>query len=182
MQLSTFSYLLGLGTIILLILTVTVVIMRITFGQKSTIIKSITENAILIGFTLGFFALAGSLTYSQIYELTPCLFCWWQRIFIYPQVIFFAIAWVRSNKQSKEISIFHYTTPLAIISTLTSFYHILLQRGIVGPTGSCILNGTPCNIISTQVFGFITIPVMAFTIGIALTALGLLVIKQRNNA
>ncbi len=180
MNLSIFTHILGMGTIVLLITTFAVIIMRTIFGKHSTIITTLVKNALPIGFFLGFFALAGSLIYSEIYGLTPCLFCWWQRIFIYPLAILFGIAWYRSSKFSEEINIFHYTTPIAFVGTLVSTYHIMLQRGIVGPSGSCILNGTPCNIISTQVFGFITIPVMTFSIGLAITVLGILVLQKKN--
>lgn len=184
MTIQTFGTIIGIGNIALLIAVISIIIMRIVFGKESVFIKTIVKYALPIGFILGFAALAGSLTYSQIYGLTPCLFCWWQRVLIYPQVLFFAIAWYRSSKNNNELSIFNYTTPLAIIGTLVSLYHILLQRGIVGAngSGSCILNGTPCNIISTQILGFITIPVMAFSIGLALTVLGYLVLNNKKTA
>ena len=95
-----------MGTIVLLITTFAVIIMRTIFGKHSTIITTLVKNALPIGFFLGFFALAGSLTYSEIYGLTPCLFCWWQRIFIYPLAILFGIAWYRSSKFSEEINNF----------------------------------------------------------------------------
>jgi disulfide bond formation protein DsbB len=180
MTLSTFSHVLGAGTILLGIVIIAVIIMRIVFGKQSTVIQKIVQFAVPVGFFLGFAGVTGSLIYSEIYQLTPCLFCWWQRIFIYPQVILFAMAWYRIEKGfASAREAFYYTTPFAIIGTFVSLYHILLQRGMVGPGGSCLLNGTPCNVISYQVYGFITIPVMAFAIGLAISLLGYLVLSNK---
>jgi disulfide bond formation protein DsbB len=179
MNISTFNYFMGIGTLFILILTATVIIMRVAFGKESTLIKKIVIYALPVGFIFSFLAIAGSLTYSEIYALPPCLFCWWQRVFIYPQVILFAVAWYRSEKNYNESSIFYYSLPLSIIATLTSVYHMLLERGVLSPGGACVANGTSCAIVSTQVFGFITIPVMAFTIGITLVLLGYLVLTDK---
>lgn len=180
----TFGVILSIGMILLIALVFGIILTRIIFGKNSTIIQKVVRYSLPIGFMVSFAGLAGSLTYSEIFGLTPCMFCWWQRIFIYPQAVLFAIAWYQSSKNTHSINIFQYTTPIAVVGSLVSLYHVLLQRGIIGLDGasSCILSGTPCNIISTQIFGFITIPVMALSIGITLSVLGYLVLSNKKTA
>lgn len=152
-------------------------------GRKSVIIKSIIDHALPIGFFIGLSAMIGSLTYSEIYHLPPCLFCWWQRIFLYPQTILFGVALYRHGiKNSLGYDIFNYATPLAMIGTVISAYHIFLQQGIITSTGKCLQNGISCTTIDIQVFGFLTIPIMAFILGIALSLLGILVLTHKKNA
>ncbi len=182
MNVETFGIILGIGTIILFVLTISIALMRILFGKESNIITIIGSYAFPIGFLLGFASITGSLIYSEIYNLPPCLLCWWQRIFIYPQVLFFALAWYRTEKGCNESNIFFYTLPLAIIGTITSLYHVILQRGVISSTGACVLSEVSCTTIDVQVFGFITIPVMAFVIGLALTLLGYIAIQNKKTA
>ena len=50
---------------------------------------------------------------------------------------------------------------LSIIGVLTSAYHIFLQNG-GGSGGSCAID-VPCDLKYVNIFGFISIPVMAGT-------------------
>lgn len=182
MNVETFGIILGIGTLILFILTISTILMRIIFGKESTVIQMIGKYAFPIGFALGFASITGSLIYSEIYNLPPCLLCWWQRIFVYPQALFFAVAWYRTEKGHIENNIFFYTLPLAIIGTITSLYHVILQRGVISSTGACVLSEVSCTTIDVQIFGFITIPIMAFVIGLALTVLGYIAINHKKTA
>ena len=173
MSLETFNIFIGIGTIAIAFFTVVLVIFRIVMGKQSHIMHLVRENALLIGLFIGLSAIAGSLSYSEIYQLPPCLFCWWQRIFLYPQVILFAVALYRhGRKSSAGYDIFHYSTPLAIVGSLTSLYHVFLQQGVIASKGACLQNGVSCTTIDISIFGFLTIPMMALILGVALTLLG----------
>ncbi len=182
MSLQTFNILIGIGVIAISLITVTLVIFRAVMGKDSSIMQSVHNYALPIGFILGLAAIVGSLTYSNIYMLPPCLFCWWQRIFLYPQFVLFAIAWYRNRKgtfDGKEI--FYFTTPMAIIGSVISLYHVFLQQGVIANTGACLQNGVSCTTIDISVFGFLTIPIMALVLGIALALLGVFVIRTKKN-
>lgn len=183
MSLDTFNILIGIGTLIIAFFTIVLIIFRFTVGEHSHILNLVRKNALVIGFVIGFSAIAGSLTYSEIYNLTPCLFCWWQRIFLYPQVIIFAIAWYRHGRNTAAgYDIFHYSTPIAIIGSLISLYHVFLQQGVVASTGACLQNGVSCTTIDISIFGFLTIPMMALILGTTLSLLGIFVLKHKKTA
>ena len=171
MPIQTFDVITGAGTLAIGFSIVALVLFRIITGPNSTIINRIRSDALFIGFFLGLAAICGSLTYSEIYHLTPCLFCWWQRIFLYPQTIIFAVALYRHGRQSAAgYDIFHYSTPMAIISSIFSIYHIFLQKGILS-SGACLQGGVSCAKIDVQVFGFLTMPMMALILGVGLSLL-----------
>lgn len=183
MSLDTFNVVIGVGTLVIGFLVLVLIIFRFVIGQHSHILNIIRGNALIVGFFIGLSAIVGSLIYSEIYNLTPCLFCWWQRIFLYPQVIIFAIAWYRHGRNNTAgYDIFHYSTPLAVIGSCISLYHVFLQQGVIASTGACLQNGVSCTTIDISIFGFLTIPMMALILGIALLLLGLLVLKNKKTA
>lgn len=180
MQLETFNIIIGIGTLGIAFFTVVLVIFRIVMGNHNHIMNLLREHALIIGFLIGLAAISGSLIYSELYQLPPCLFCWWQRIFLYPQVVLFAVALYRhGRKSSAGYDIFHYSTPMAVVGSLISLYHVFLQQGVIASTGACIQNGVSCTTIDISVFGFLTIPMMALILGVALSLLGMLIISNK---
>ena len=54
---------------------------------NNPIIKFFLDNGILFAFLIALVSMLGSLYFSEIARLEPCELCWFQRIFMYPQVI-----------------------------------------------------------------------------------------------
>lgn len=99
-----------------------------------------------------------SLYYSEIQELPPCDLCWWQRILMYPLAIITTTAVVR--KEFKQVA--YYILPFGVLGSLISFYHSLLQWGVIEETSvTCSANGISCADPET-IFWFVTIPFGSF--------------------
>ncbi len=67
-------------------------------------------------------ATAGSLYFSEIAHLPPCVLCWYQRILMYPLVLIIAVGILRKDK-----SLPFYVLPLSILGGGIAFYQYLLQ-------------------------------------------------------
>ncbi len=61
--------------------------------------------------------------FSEVLKFIPCELCWYQRIFMYPQVFLLGMAFVR-----KEFNIARYTLMLSVIGGTISAYHYLIQK------------------------------------------------------
>ena len=110
-------------------------------------------------------ATVGSLYLSEVAHFTPCKFCWYQRIAMYPIAILLVIAAIRrdtSPRFSMQV--------LAGIGAIISSYHILIERFPQLESSSCDPNN-PCSLKWVDKFGYVTIPVMAFTGFIAISLL-----------
>ena len=112
-------------------------------------------------------AFFGSLFYSEIAGFPPCSLCWYQRIFIYPQIILLggALIW-------RDRSIARYVLPLSIIGGIVALYNSYLQYG--GSTFiSCGTDPSAINCAQRLVFefGYITLPLMSLTAFILLILL-----------
>ncbi len=117
-------------------------------------------NYLSLGLLISAVATVGSLFLSEILHLPPCDLCWYQRIFVYPQVVLFGVALWKNDK-----GVVQYILPLSVIGLLLALYHNILQ---LNPSLPCSVNSAvSCATKQIEVFGFDAIPVMsALTFGI----------------
>lgn len=124
------------------------------FSKK--IVDLISQNYIVLIFVISAIAMLGSLTFSEVLNLLPCKLCWYQRIMMYPQVLISGIALVTNDFKVKK-----YLLGMSIVGICISIYHILVQT--FPNTLQCNDEVAKCSAKEFATFGYITIPVMAFT-------------------
>ncbi len=117
------------------------------------------DNGLKISFLVALIAMSGSLFYSDVAGYNPCKMCWFQRIFMYPLVPIFGLAIGKKDKNIHE-----YGVVMSVIGGAIAAYHYLLQRGLVREL-SCSVVGysASCSDNFGMTFGYITIPMMAFS-------------------
>lgn len=127
--------------------------------KNNELVRALGQNGFKLALLTAIIATLGSLAYSEILGYAPCKMCWYQRIFMYPQVILLGLALWR-----KEWNIYFYSIVFSTIGGILALNHYILQT-----TGSSIL---PCSAVGYSVscskvfvmhFGYITIPFMALT-------------------
>jgi disulfide bond formation protein DsbB len=154
----------SLATLVLLsdIFIVTVVLLFIAEKMRivkwfSKLRKSFAPYALMLAFTVALTSTLGSLFFSEVAKYQPCLLCWYQRIFMYPQALLLYLAILR-----KEIIIKPYLIALSVVGGLISTYHYFIQRFPAAEVFRCDATGVSCTRGSFY-FGFISIPFMALT-------------------
>jgi disulfide bond formation protein DsbB len=130
-------------------------------GWTGRIAAFFGDNAIMLGFLVAFLATAGSLFYENVAGFAPCLLCWWQRIFLYPQSIMLLVALFRRREsQFARIN----SIILSAIGVCVSLYQTLLQMGVIGnDLIPCDASGVSCQHVYFIQYGYVTIPAMALT-------------------
>ena len=156
------DYLTKLLSVLTLLGSIFIVVFVLYFvvKRKRLKIKIIEENGLKLAFAVALFATLGSLFYSEIAGYAPCKLCWFQRVFMFPQVLLLGTALIRKAKY-----IFNYLVPLGIVGGSISIYHYIIQR--TERMTSCSVEAVSCSSKYTFEFGFITIPIMtlvAFTL------------------
>jgi disulfide bond formation protein DsbB len=101
-------------------------------------------------------ATLGSLYFSQIMGLTPCVLCWYQRICMYPLVIVLGVGILLRESRIKL-----YALPLSLIGLAISVYHNLLYYGVLPESIAPCTTGVSCTTRQIGWLGFITIPLLA---------------------
>ena len=114
----------------------------------------------------------GSLFFSEIMELTPCVLCWYQRIFLFPLAIILLIGLFPLDKK-----VVKYALPLAIIGLLFTVYHCLLFFGVIPDNLQPCSQGVSCTDDNMELFGFLPIPLLAL---IAFLMIIILLLKTRS--
>jgi disulfide bond formation protein DsbB len=164
---STFFALLAvLGLVFVAVVIVLGVVAKVSGGLPAAVVPwrdSISELALPLGFAVALTTTLGSLYMSQIAKFPPCELCWFQRICMYPNVILFAVAWWRRDRDVR-----FYVLPLVLIGIGISTYHYLLERFPDSVSYSCT-NDIPCETVWVWKFHFLSIPGMAW-VGFALLA------------
>jgi len=155
---STVNLILSLLTIVGQVIIGALVILLLIRNEK--FVGFFGKNAVLFSFIVALIATFGSLFYSEVAGFEPCKLCWFQRIFMYPQTILLAIALWKKNGM---LTVYN-SLVLSIIGAAIAGYHYLLQIG-VGPEIPCSAVGysAACSQRFVMQFGYITIPMMAFT-------------------
>ncbi len=127
-------------------------------GLGKTLRLFFGKNILWVGFLLSFGAMVCSLIYSEFIGYPPCLFCWYLRIAIYPQVLLFAMALIKHDKK-----IIDYCLGLTVLGIIVSATHVVSENIGVSPL-PCDASGPSCLIRYVYEYGFITIPVMGLVI------------------
>jgi disulfide bond formation protein DsbB len=110
-----------------------------------------------IAWTQALIATFGSLYFSEVMHLPPCVLCWYQRIFMYPIVLIAAVGIIRRDK-----ALATYVLPLSITGWLISLYHNLLYYKILPESITPCQLGVSCTTRQIEWLGFITIPLLTF--------------------
>ena len=128
--------------------------------------KLMAGTAYKAGFVIALTATLGSLYLSDVRGFTPCLLCWYQRIFMYPLLFIFGTALVKKLKGAEN-----FVLPLSITGAAIAAYHYYLQI-TPDPLVPCSTVGfsVSCSDRFVTSYGYITIPWMA------LSAFGLITI------
>lgn len=113
------------------------------------------QGVLAFAWGVSLLATLGSLYLSDGIGLLPCKLCWFQRIGMYPLVVVLGVAlWRRDGEVWKT------ALPLCVLGGLVSAYHVVVQYRPDLEVLACSATA-PCSVRYLQVYGFITIPVMA---------------------
>lgn len=108
--------------------------------------------------TVSLVATLGSLFFSEVMLLPPCVLCWYQRICMYPLAIITTVGLV-----SKDLGVAKYAWPLALIGLAVAGYHNLLYYHLIPESITPCATGVSCTDRQIEWFGFITIPLLSLT-------------------
>jgi disulfide bond formation protein DsbB len=126
-------------------------------NQKLGFLKSISRTVYPLGFLVTFLGAFLTLFYSEYLHVLPCDLCWFQRVFLYPQIFMFAYAWYK-----KDRGVLPYSLMLSILGFSVALYHHVLQLGydIYKPCSTAPF-AIDCAKPSFIEYGFVTFPFMA---------------------
>jgi len=136
--------------------------------------KFLKNNILYVAFAQALVAMMGSLFFSEIMGLPPCVLCWYQRICMYPLVAIFLMGILFKDK-----NVYRYAFPLSLLGLGIAIYHNLLYYKILPESIAPCTSGVSCTTKFFEWFGFITIPLMAL-VAFSVTSLCLVIFYKLN--
>ncbi len=159
---SAFTFFVSLGVLftdILILFMIGLFISEYFSGKQNLIIRGfINTYALTFAFLVSFGATLGSLFYSAVIHFVPCELCWYQRIFLFPQVFLFAAALYKRDR-----GIFRYSLILSSIGGLIAAYHYIGQMFSSSLLPCDATGAASCAQRPFVEFGYVTIPMMGLT-------------------
>lgn len=117
-----------------------------------------SEALAYAAWTIALVATIGSLFFSEVMSLPPCVLCWYQRIAMYPLVLIVGAGIVLRDAKLK-----YYALPVAAGGLLIAVYHNLLYYNVLPDSIAPCTQGVSCTSVQIEWLGFITIPLMSLT-------------------
>lgn len=119
-------------------------------------------------------ATAGSLFFSSVMDLPPCVLCWYQRIALFPLVLILAVGLFPFDAR-----VVRYALPLALAGWVVAGYHNLVYLGFIPERLQPCSQGVSCSERNLDLFGFVSIPLLSLAGFSALITL-LVVLHRRS--
>jgi disulfide bond formation protein DsbB len=182
MNADTIHYLnifLGLGAIMLQVFSIIVLFLFFFNKENNKFLNFIKKHFLIIGFLISLFASVFSLIYSEIIGFPPCELCWYQRVFMFPQVFLFGIAllekFTRNTSQSEvggNIKIIKYSMSLLSVGFIISLYQNIVYYFGNKASVPCDASGVSCyKQLISEFGGYISIPMLSLTTFVSLIVL-----------
>ncbi|MEK7219437.1 MAG: disulfide bond formation protein B [Patescibacteria group bacterium] len=128
-------------------------------NKKNRFLEYVSKHFLVLGFFISLCASVFPLVYSEIVNFLPCYLCWWQRIFMFPLVLLFGIAF-----WDKDRKIIRYTLPLVFLGFLISIYQNFFYYFGENSSLPCDASGVSCyQHLVSEFGGYISIPMLALT-------------------
>ena len=174
MSIDSLNFLVALGTVGMQVLAV--VLFALYFLRNdpkfSPIAAFVSRWGLWFSVLLTFVSVVMSLVYSEYFGLIPCSLCWFQRIFLYPQLFLFLMAaW------KKDSYIADYSIVLSVFGGAIALYQHYIQMVGESPL-PCPAGGGDCVKRFLFEFGYITFPLVAFS-AFALLIVVMLFVRNR---
>ena len=129
-----------------------------------TLPNKLNESLPYIAWVIALLSVVGSLFFSEVMQLPPCVLCWYQRIAMYPLVLIIGTGIVLRDARMKI-----YALAFALIGLVIAVYHNLLYYGFIPESITPCTEGVPCNAVQIEWLGFITIPLMGLAAFVGVT-------------
>ena len=108
-----------------------------------------------LAWVIALLSTVGSLFFSEVMGLPPCVLCWYQRIAVYPLILIIGAGIVMRDGRMK-----YYALPLCLAGLAVAVYHNLLYYGVIPETLTPCSEGASCTERQIEWLGFVTIPLM----------------------
>ena len=118
--------------------------------------RNLPWTLLFVCWLIALIATLGSLFFSEVMDLPPCVLCWYQRIFMFPLVVTLTMGLLSFDFGSVK-----YSLPLAVGGWAVALYHCLLYAGFIPEGIQPCSQGVSCADSESQAIGVVPIPLLS---------------------
>lgn len=119
---------------------------------------------LLLAWLVATTATLGALFIGEVMGMTPCVLCWYQRIFMFPIAIILGIACFTDDRRGAV-----YSLALALGGLAMASYHTLLVAGLIPKAWVPCSAGVSCADQKLEILNGVQIPWLSLAAFMALT-------------
>ena len=101
-------------------------------------------------------ATLGAFFLSEYKEFSPCILCWYQRVFLFPLIPILMVGLFTFDRR-----VLPYGLTLASIGWLIGAAHLLLMAGVLPAAIAPCAQAVPCSAMQITWFGSVTTPLLS---------------------
>lgn len=129
-------------------------------------------NWLTMAWIAALIATLSAIFIGEVLGRTPCVLCWYQRIFMFPLVLVLGVACYRG-----DLGAWRYALPLAGVGAGFAAYHTLLYWRVIEPEIVACSAEASCSGAAMAIFGSIPLPLLSL-LAFALILISLLFVRQ----
>ena len=133
-------------------------------------------SLVFFSWLLALIATASALFIGEVMGMMPCVLCWYQRIAMFPLVLFLGAALLQQQRALILPSLL-----LSFTGWVIASYHTALYWGWIDPTLAPCGDGPSCTQQVLQIFGALDLPMLSWLAFMAISFLLLLSLKVSRN-
>lgn len=169
------NWTMSLGALGLQVLILFLAVLWFLGKRDFFVFKVLEKKGMLFAYLIALLGLLGSLYYSDVVGFAPCVLCWYQRIFMYPQVFILGYAIYKGGDKN----VIPYAILLSVIGAIISLYHNYVQIMPVDSATCSIFSTVSCTEDYFTVLGYLNIP--SITLTAFVTMILCLIFARKNN-
>lgn len=145
-------------------------------GMDSEAVRGVNHarswSWLVVGWVVALVATLSAVFIGEVLGKTPCVLCWYQRIFMFPLVWILGVACYRSDFGS-----WRYGLPLALMGGAFAGYHTLLFWRVIEPEIVACSAEASCSGAGMTILGIVPLPFLSL-LSFALIAISLLLVRH----
>lgn len=140
--------------------------------RGQTLKPVVQKWGLLFAFGVSAVSIVLTLVYSELFGITPCGFCWLERMALYPQVLLIGVSFYY-----KDSFMPRYGIALSAFGFVLSLYHHYIQMGGTEFI-ACPTSGAECAKRFMFEYGFVTFPLLSAVLFAILIAVYLYILRS----
>ncbi|QJR17504.1 disulfide bond formation protein B [Pelagibacterium halotolerans] len=138
--------------------------------------QDVPSIAMYVAWTIALVATGGAIFIGEVMGQTPCVLCWYQRIFMFPLALILGLACFKGDLGGAK-----YGLLVAVPGLLIAGWHTSLYFGLISQAIAPCSQGVSCTDANMTIWGAVPLPLLSTLSFTAIAALLLIALRKEKS-